>query len=172
MGWGGERGELQRAAALRLLGPVLLRQRRSRLGDPEAEEIPFGEQVSVDLTGIEEEIAERQERDAARRPRLLEALPDHTWRALDLLELGKAKPEPPSISGLFYPGRRHVVSGEAEPGKSMLLLAAAADELAGEHGVLWIDGDDMGPGAVLERLLSFGVLKTRIKDLFVYLRPA
>ena len=68
----------------------------------------------------------------------------HSWVALDLAKLGAHKPEPPAIGGLLYPGRRHVFSGEAEAGKSWLLLAVAADEIREGRGVVWVDADGMG----------------------------
>ena len=45
--------------------------------DPEAEAIPFGEEpVRVDMTGIDDEIAERKQRDAGRRRPRLELAPE------------------------------------------------------------------------------------------------
>lgn len=96
----------------------------------------------------------------------------HTWTAVDVIGLGDQPPEPPTIADLFYAGKRHVVSGESEAGKTWLLLAATADELQAEHGVIWVDTDDMGPAAVLERLRCFGVADDKIRDLFAYMRPA
>jgi AAA domain len=95
----------------------------------------------------------------------------HSWQALDLVELGAKPPEPPAVGGLFYLGRRHVVSGEAEAGKSMLMLALAAAELLEARGVIWVDTDDMGAGPVLEVLRAHGVDDQRIRGLFAYLRP-
>jgi hypothetical protein len=94
-----------------------------------------------------------------------------SWQALDLIELAAGVPEPPDLGGLFYLGRRHVVSGEAEAGKSMLLLAIAAGELGDDCGVIWLDTDDMGPGPVLEVLRAHGVDDERISRLFAYMRP-
>jgi AAA domain len=95
----------------------------------------------------------------------------HTWSALDLAALSAKPPEPPVLGGLFYLGRRHVVSGEAEAGKSMLLLAVAAAELLADRGVVWVDTDDMGAGPILEVLRAYGVDDERISRLFAYLRP-
>jgi hypothetical protein len=146
--------------------------------DPEAEKIPFGaEAVMVSYEGIDEEIAERAERDHnGRKPRPLPAElergREHTWREQDVVVLGTAKPAPPEISGVFYPGRRHDVSGEAEAGKSWLTLAVGADEMRQRRGVVWIDADDMGPSAVLERLRGLGLDDETISAYFAYLRPA
>jgi hypothetical protein len=148
--------------------------------DPEAENVPFGaEAVAVSYEGIDEEIAERAERDrngSGRKPRPFPAglarATEHTWREQDVVVLGAAKPEPPEISGVFYPGRRHDVSGEAEAGKSWLALAVGADEMRQRRGVVWIDADDMGPSAVLERLRGLGLDDETIRAYFAYLRPA
>jgi AAA domain len=107
------------------------------------------------------------------RPTKTPAKPaEHSWHEQDVVALGNATPQPPEIGGLLYPGRRHVLSGEAEAGKSWLALALAADELQADRGVVWVDGDDMGPGALLERLRALGVADERIRDSFGYLRPA
>lgn len=95
----------------------------------------------------------------------------HSWVALDLAELGVHKPEPPAIGGLLYPGRRHVFSGEAEAGKSWLLLAVAADEIREGRGVVWLDADGMGASDVLERLRNLGLEDEAISRLFAYLEP-
>ncbi len=145
--------------------------------DPEAEEVPFGDEpVTVDMTGIAEELAERAQRDAAGRSRaplsVVREVSEHSWREQDIFALGSAKPEPPAISGLFYPAKRIVVSGEAEAGKSWLAGAVTADELKAGRGVVWVDADDMGPAAHLERLRSLDVEDECIRDSFAYLRPA
>jgi hypothetical protein len=97
---------------------------------------------------------------------------DHTWRPLDLIALGAEPPSPPEIGGLFYAGRRHVVSGEFDTGKSWLMAAVASSEVRADHGVIWIDDDDMGPSAILERLRALDLEDERIAGQFAYLRPA
>ena len=96
---------------------------------------------------------------------------DHSWQPLDLVELGSVKPEPPDLGGLLYRGKRHVISGEDDAGKTMLLLGISADEIQAGHGVVWVDTDDMGASMVLERLHGFGVEDETIRRLFAYLRP-
>ena len=97
--------------------------------------------------------------------------PEHTWRPLDLIELGSESPQAPEIGGLFYRGKRAVISGEDDAGKTMLMLGVSTDELRAGHGVIWIDTDDMGASAVLERLRGFGADDETIRRLFAYLRP-
>jgi hypothetical protein len=79
-------------------------------------------------------------------------------------------PEPPDIIDLFYPGYNHLVSGESEALKTWLLLVASARELAGGRGVVWVDGDDVGTGALLERLRLLGASDEEITTLFAYYR--
>jgi AAA domain len=95
----------------------------------------------------------------------------HTWTGLDLIALGADPPAPPSISELLYPGTRILVSGEFESGKSWLMVAIAADELRAGRGVIWIDTDDMGPSALLERLRGFKITDEQLRELFMYVRP-
>jgi AAA domain-containing protein len=102
-----------------------------------------------------------------------EAQPEpHTWTPLDAVELGEKPVEPPELGGLFYPRRRIVVSGEAEAGKSFLGLAVSADELRAGRGVVWVDTDNMGASALLERLRSLGVDDDHIRRLFGFMQPA
>jgi hypothetical protein len=96
---------------------------------------------------------------------------EHSWYARDLIELGSEPPQPPEIGGLFYRGKRHVLSGEDDAVKTMLLLGISADELRAEHGVVWIDTDDMGASGVLERLHAFGADDEEIRRRFAYLHP-
>jgi hypothetical protein len=98
--------------------------------------------------------------------------PMHTWQPVDLVAAAVEPPEPPEISGLLYPGKRHVFSGESEAGKSFLMLAVTSDELTAGHGVVWVDTDNMGDGATLERLRSLGVDDRRISELFAFMQPA
>jgi AAA domain len=94
-----------------------------------------------------------------------------SWEPLNIIELAANPPSPPEVAGLFYVGRRHVVSGEFESGKSWLALAAAADELKAGHGVVWVDADAMGAGDILERLRCLGVSDDAIVARFAYIEP-
>ncbi len=150
------------------------------------EDVPFGEGVTFPppLTADEEELLARSERngaapDAARlqiaaAPKSDEARsePHTTWQIQDLVVAGAEPPIPPDIGGLFYRGRRHLLSGEDDSGKSWLLLAVAADEVRAGRGVAWIDADAMGSSMVLERLRSLGLDDEAISRLFAYVAPA
>src|SRR5207253_1001079 len=63
----------------------------------------------------------------------------HSWEPIDLLAVGAEPPEPPTIGGIAYPGRRHVWSGEPEALKTWLVLCVAAEEIRSGRGVLLID---------------------------------
>jgi hypothetical protein len=104
-------------------------------------------------------------------PPTLAKVDAHTWQRQNLIKLAEQSPTPPDIGGLFYAGRRHVVSGEFDAGKSWLLLAVGVDEVKAGHGVVWIDTDDMGPSAVLDRLRSLGLGDEQVASSFAYLHP-
>lgn len=94
-----------------------------------------------------------------------------SWTPVDLIATAAKPPEPPEILDLFYPGYNHLVSGESEAMKTWLLLAAAAGELATGRGVVWVDGDDVGSGALLERLRLLGATDAAISASFAYMLP-
>lgn len=95
----------------------------------------------------------------------------HSWHPVDIVARRANPPAPPEIIGLFYPGYNHLVSGESEGLKTWLAIAASASELEAGRGVLWVDGDDVGDGAILERLHAFGVEDETITRLFAYMAP-
>jgi hypothetical protein len=98
--------------------------------------------------------------------------PETSWRLVDLVAEEAEPAGPPDIVGLFYVGRNHLVSGESESAKSWLALIAAVEELAAGRGVLWVDGDDMGAGDVLERLRVLGAADEDVSGLFGYVAPS
>ena len=89
----------------------------------------------------------------------------------DVIARRSNAPAPPDILGLFYPGYNHLVSGESEAMKTWLVLIAACEEIAAGRGVLWVDGDDVGSGALLERLLLLGADEDAISQRFAYVLP-
>lgn len=97
--------------------------------------------------------------------------PSHSWVALDLIALGDEPPTPPEIMGLLYCGSRNLFSGEFESIKSMMGLAACVEEVTESRGVVWVDCDNMGPRATLERLRQFGLSDEEIAAYFCYMRP-
>ena len=105
------------------------------------------------------------------QPRPDEGTTPSSWQPIDLVARAARAPEPPEIVGLLYPGSNHLVSGESEALKTWLALIAAVDELAAGRGVLWVDGDDVGAGALLERLRLLGAEDEAIRGRFAYVLP-
>lgn len=97
--------------------------------------------------------------------------PEHSWRPLNLIQLAANPPEPPSIGGLLYPGKRTVLSGETESMKTWFALILAKAELDIGRPVCWVDLDAMGPGAMLQRLEKLGCARETIADGFHYIEP-
>jgi hypothetical protein len=97
--------------------------------------------------------------------------PDHSWRPLNLVQLAANPPEPPTIGGLLYPGKRTVLSGETESMKTWFALILTKAELDAGKPVCWVDLDAMGAGAMLQRLELLGVTHTQIHDSFHYIEP-
>jgi hypothetical protein len=101
-----------------------------------------------------------------------------TWQPVDLAPVlaGTWQPPTPTVGrradgrGLFYAGRTHTVVSETEGGKTWLALAAALDEMAAGHHVLYLDFED-DEGTVAGRLLTLGASRDTIAAHFHYLRP-
>jgi hypothetical protein len=53
----------------------------------------------------------------------------HSWHSIDLVAAAATPPEPPSIAGLLYPGKRTLFSGETESLKTWLALIIAKAEI-------------------------------------------
>jgi hypothetical protein len=101
-----------------------------------------------------------------------------TWQPVDLTDVlaGRYSPPQPTVGrrddgvGLFYPGRMHSVAAESEAGKTWLMLAAAATEMAAGNGVVYVDFED-DEGGIVGRLLALAVRPEVIRDHFAYIRP-
>jgi hypothetical protein len=96
--------------------------------------------------------------------------PRHSWTPIDLVSLGDEPPEPPTLGGLAYPGRRHVFSGEPEALKSWLTLVLSAEEMRAGRSVVYIDLE-MGPRDTLARLRNLQLRDADISAHFIYLNP-
>jgi KaiC/GvpD/RAD55 family RecA-like ATPase len=72
---------------------------------------------------------------------------------------------------LFYRGRVNGVHGDSGDGKSMVIAAAAAQELDVGHPVTWIDFED-NEHVIIERLRMFGVTDEVIDERLHYHRPS
>jgi hypothetical protein len=100
------------------------------------------------------------------------ATPDgsHSWRPVDLIATANEPPEPPSLGGIVYPGRRHVFSGEPESLKSFCALVLCVEEMLAGRSVVYVDFE-MGRRDVLERLRALGATDELIAERFIYLEP-
>lgn len=97
--------------------------------------------------------------------------PTHSWLPVDIVTRAADPPAPADVISLFYVGYNHLISGESEALKTWLALAASASELVAGRGVLWVDGDDVGQGAILERLRLLGAPDDAIASRFAYVTP-
>jgi AAA domain len=100
-----------------------------------------------------------------------EETPPHSWHPVDLLAIEADPPPPPTISGLAYPGRRHVYSGEPETLKTWAALVLGVEEIRAGRGVVYIDFE-MGDRTMLERLRALGLEDEEIRERFAYLTPS
>lgn len=100
-----------------------------------------------------------------------------SWAPVANISAALRPPEPPTIlravggGALLYPGTRHLLSGESEALKSWTAAAATAEVLTAGRAVVWIDTDDMGLGAVVERLGLLGVAMKHIEAALLYVSP-
>lgn len=96
---------------------------------------------------------------------------EHTWHPQSLIALAQDPPAPPTIGGLLYPGKRTLLSGETESLKTWLALILAKAEMEAGHPVAWVDLDDMGAGAILQRLRALQVDDELTHGKFLYYQP-
>src|SRR5262245_50819406 len=96
----------------------------------------------------------------------------HTWTSSSLIDRAAQPPEPPTIGGLLYPGRRTLLSGETESLKTWFALVLAKAEMDAGYAVAWADLDAMGAGEVLARLRALGVNDATIHEHFLFFEPA
>jgi hypothetical protein len=108
--------------------------------------------------------------EADERIRLLETAPPHSWTPIDLTAIDASEADPPSISGLAYPGRRHVYSGEPETLKTWAVLVMALEQIRAGETVLYVDFE-MGPREQVARLRDLGLTDDELTS-FIYLNPS
>jgi hypothetical protein len=93
------------------------------------------------------------------------------WSRVDLAEFIGLPAEEPQIAGVFYPGRRHLISGPGEAAKTWLCLGAAVAEIKDGRGVIWADLDGMGPREIASRLTAYGVTEDELAALVYFTAP-
>jgi hypothetical protein len=95
----------------------------------------------------------------------------HSWQPQSLIARAAVPPEPPTIGGVLYPGKRTLLSGETESLKTWFALILSKAEMDAGYPVAWADLDAMGPGELLARLQALGVADEVIHELFLYYEP-
>lgn len=108
---------------------------------------------------------------ASEQPSDAPAESQHTWVPVDLVALALDPPPPPTISGIVYPGQRHIFSGEPESLKSWALFCIEAAEIQKGECAMHIDLE-MGRAAVYERLRHLGLTDEQIQNQFIYVEPS
>lgn len=94
-----------------------------------------------------------------------------SWSRIDLSTYIGLPAEIPEIAGIFYCGRRHLISGPGEALKTWLCQAATAAEIKAGRGVIWADLDGMGPRDTAARLIALGATQREIESLVYFTNP-
>lgn len=76
-----------------------------------------------------------------------------------------------STGGVFYRGKVNEVHGPSESGKTMFVLAVAAQEIEAERHVVMVDYEDDGRAIVNRLRFVFGMERDKIEKFFHYFRP-
>lgn len=101
----------------------------------------------------------------------------HSWEWVDLDEYWDKPQQIPEVGafagtgGIFYKGKVNEVHGGSESGKTMFVLAVAAQEIKAGNTVVMYDYED-DPGAITGRLRhAFGLTREEVKKFFRYANP-
>jgi hypothetical protein len=94
----------------------------------------------------------------------------HSWQPINLVALGDAPPETPSIAGLLYPRNLHIVFGEPEAVKTWLCLVVCKEQISTKQHVVWIDLE-MSPYGIRGRLAALGATDAELER-FHYVQPS
>jgi hypothetical protein len=134
-----------------------------------------------------EEAAERQLNywDAIDRAKVLQAEragAADSWAPQPIADLFDTEQQEPEIGtflaedmtstgGVFYRGKVNEVHGPSESGKTMFVLAVAAQEIEAERHVVMVDYEDDGRAIVNRLRFVFGMERDKIEKFFHYFRP-
>ena len=104
-----------------------------------------------------------------------------SWAAQDIASLFDTDQQKPEIGcfadgdgaerGVFYRGKVNEVHGPSESGKTMFVLAVAAQEIIAERHVAMVDYEDDGRAIVNRLRYVFGMQREQIEKYFHYFRP-
>lgn len=96
--------------------------------------------------------------------------PTGSWQPLNLADPQYAiPPDPPTILGLIYRGRRHIISGPPESAKTLIAYILLLQALRDHHTVAIIDFE-MGPVACRRLLHELGATTTELAHIY-YVNP-
>lgn len=123
--------------------------------------------------------------DMVRRAKELDAErsgADDSWAPQNIADLFDTDQQEPEIGvflgedhtptgGVFYRGKVNEVHGPSESGKTMFVLAVAAQEIEAERHVVMIDYEDDGRSIVNRLRHVFGMERAQIEKYFHYFRP-
>lgn len=93
----------------------------------------------------------------------------HSWTPINLAQRALEPPEPATISGLVYPGRRHVFSGKPESLKSWLAMILCVDQIRNGKEACYVD-HEMGARETLTRLRDLCLSDDELSH-FIYISP-
>jgi hypothetical protein len=105
-----------------------------------------------------------------------------SWDFIDLDALFDEEQEEPEVGAfdendlsnggaLFYAGKVNEIHGPSESGKTMVLLAVAAQEIRAGHHVVMVDFEDSGKSIVGRLRWVFGLTREEITERFHYSTP-
>jgi hypothetical protein len=86
-------------------------------------------------------------------------------------EIGTFYGEDGAGGGVFYRGKVNEVHGPSESGKTMFVLAVAAQEIEAERHVVMVDYEDDGRAIVNRLRHVFGLERDQVEKYFHYFRP-
>lgn len=106
----------------------------------------------------------------------------NSWERVKLRDLFDAETIKPTVGhfiesdgsnggGIFYRGKVNEIHGPSESGKTMVLLAVAAQEIKDGNNVVMIDMEDSGQGIVSRLVHVFGLTLDEIEERFWYFNP-
>lgn len=128
------------------------------------------ERAKIALAGANAVLSSNGRANGDHHPNETPAGEEHSWQPIDLIANDLDPPPPPTISGLVYPGRRHVFSGEPEALKSWAALILCAEQIAQHQTVMYVDFE-MGQQETLSRLRAVGLTDEQIQQHVIYLEP-
>lgn len=131
---------------------------------------------------IDATLLRREARREADRIEAEQAGAADSWAPQNIADLFDLEQQEPEIGafhgedgtdtgGVFYRGKVNEVHGPSESGKTMFVLAVAAQEIEAERHVVMIDYEDDGRAIVNRLRFVFGMERAQIEKYFHYFRP-